>query len=85
MKEFLPMTPEDFRQKIVDLQNGKDGKVTDKMLAHFLNVSTADIRRYKKGKLPPRYRRKELFEKVKNTWVHYEGRADEEPELCERK
>jgi hypothetical protein len=55
--------------------------MTDALLAEHLGVSVQDIRRFKKGKLPARYRREEILKKLKRTWVHYEGYKDEDPEL----
>ena len=73
---------EEFKTKINRLFRCCDGKMSDRHVATFLNVSTADVRRFKKGKLPPRYRREEIFRLLNKAWVHYEGRSDEEPEIC---
>ena len=75
------MTPEDFKTKINNLYRCCDGKMTDQMVAEHLGVSVQDVRRFKKGKMPARYRRDEIIKRLKSTWVHYEGQLNEEPEL----
>lgn len=75
------MTSQEFKSKINNLYRSCDGKMTDAMLAEYLNVSIQDVRRFKKGKLPPRYRRDDIINTLQETWVHYEGQSGEVPEL----
>ena len=78
---LLYMTAEEFKTRINNLFRNVDGKLSEQEVAKYFGVSIQDIRRFKKGKLPPRYRRVEIFDKLKRTWVHYEGQTGELPSL----
>ncbi len=75
------MTPEEFKIRINNLFRCCEGKMTDQMVAEHLGVSVQDVRRFKRGKMPARYRRDEIIKKLRATWVHYEGYDKEIPEL----
>ena len=77
------MTIDEFKSKINSLYRHVNGKITDSLMAKHLGVSIQDVRRFKAGKLPARYRREEIFKKLLATWVHYEGqgRADLESKI----
>lgn len=75
------MNPEDFKRRINNLFRCNDGKLSEKEVAKHLDVSVQDLRRFKRGKLPPRYKREKIFDRLKRTWIHYEGRNAEQPEI----
>jgi hypothetical protein len=78
------MAPDEFKKKINGLYLSCDGKMTDAMVAEYLNVSIQDVKRFKKGKMPARYRRDRIVNALRGAWVHYEGQSSEMPELNAR-
>lgn len=57
------------------------GPITEKYLAEHIGTNIKMIKRMRKGKIPPRYERDDVIDKLRRTWVHYEQSDDHSLEM----